>query len=218
MTSASLTLAGVDEVGRGPIAGPVVAVACTLDPGLCIKKRNGWVARQLPDLRVTDSKKLSPVARARAAAWLSQNSQFGIGVSSVCEINKFGIVAATQFAMSKAVAALQKKTTVSALSIDGKPVFHFNLPHTFVIRGDQSVLQISAASILAKVHRDTLMTTLDEVYPGYCFGKHKGYGTAEHRRAVLKLGITPEHRTLFTQTWLSDASAKRAKSKVKRQK
>lgn len=218
MTRDLLTLAGVDEVGRGPIAGPVVAAACTLKPKLFIKKRHGWIVRQRPELRVTDSKKLSPAARARAADWLQQNSQFGIGMSSVREINTLGIVAATQAAMTRAIDALQKKTVVNALCIDGKAVFRFNLPHTFVIKGDQSVLQISAASILAKVHRDTLMTALDETYPGYSFAKHKGYGTAAHRRAVLKLGATSEHRMLFTQTWLTASSAKKARSKAKPQK
>ncbi len=218
MTSAMMTVAGVDEVGRGPIAGPVVAAACVINPQQFIKKRHGWVARKQPDLRVADSKKLSPAARERAAAWLKRHSQYGIGISSVREINALGIVAATQAAMTKAVAALQKKSVVSALCIDGKPMFSFDLPHTFVVRGDQSVLQISAASILAKVHRDALMTALDTTYPGYSFAKHKGYGTLAHRRAVLKLGITPQHRTLFTQTWLSDSSAKRARSKAKPQK
>lgn len=180
---AGLLLAGVDEAGRGPLAGPVTAAAVILDP-----------ARPIAGL--DDSKKLSekkrdalePLIRERALAYC-------VAHASVAEIDEINILQATLLAMRRAVAGLA--VAAQAVVVDGNRVTDFGLPAEAVVGGDARVPAISAASILAKVARDRLMTALDAEYPGYGFARHKGYGTAEHLDALARLGATPHHRRTF---------------------
>lgn len=180
---AGLLLAGVDEAGRGPLAGPVTAAAVILDP-----------ARPIPGL--DDSKKLSekkrdalePLIRERALA-------FCVASASVEEIDGINILQATLLAMRRAVAGLQ--LAAQAVVVDGNKVTDFGVPAEAVVGGDARVPAISAASILAKVARDREMVALDEQYPGYGFAQHKGYGTAAHLAALARLGASPHHRRSF---------------------
>ena len=184
-----LLTAGVDEAGRGPLAGPVCAAAVILDP-------------ENPIEGLADSKKLSakkrealaPLIRERALAW-------GIGWASVEEIDDVNILNATYLAMERAVAALKGKSgpvSPEYILIDGnrRPPKLPCISDT-IVKGDAKVPAISAASILAKTARDHLMVELDEKHPGYGFAKHAGYGTAQHLEALERLGVSPEHRKTF---------------------
>jgi ribonuclease HII len=213
-------VAGVDEVGRGAIAGPVVAAACVLDVPLRLKKRGQkrfWHVVHAKDILIADSKVLSPKQRQKTYAWLRAHATFAVGVVSVQIINQHGILRATERAMQKAIGALQNKTTLQHLFIDGRDKFTFPVPHTSVVRGDNTHACIAAASIIAKVTRDERMEKLPRTYAAYDFAQHKGYGTAKHKAAVLHLGITALHRTVFVTSWLSGTSAKSAKTTTKRQ-
>lgn len=175
--------AGVDEAGRGPLAGPVFAAAVVLDP-----------TRRISGL--ADSKTLEPerreqlalVIRSRALAW-------GIGRAEVEEIDTINILQATLLAMQRAVAALTLVPEMILVDGDRAPAVSCRV--RTVVKGDASVPAISAASILAKVARDAEMCALEERYPGYGFAKHKGYGTDEHLQALNRLGVCPIHRRSF---------------------
>lgn len=182
---------GVDEAGRGPLAGPVVAGAVILDPRVLD-----------PALRsgLDDSKKLSAKKRDTLFALLTDPGApgvcWGMGLASVEEIDSINILRATHLAMQRAVDALQQ-TPTHAL-IDGSQMPRtFSCPIQAVIKGDGLSLSIAAASIIAKVHRDRLMLDLDALHPGYGWAKNMGYGTAEHRDAMRRLGLTPHHRRSF---------------------
>ncbi|WP_423820780.1 ribonuclease HII [Salinisphaera sp. SPP-AMP-43] len=176
-------VAGVDEVGRGPLAGPVVAAAVIMP------------ARPLPQ-GLTDSKaltaeqreRLDAKVRARAIAW-------AIAEASVAEIDQHNILGATMLAMQRAVAALALRPC--AVWVDGNRAPMLGLPVRTVVGGDGSVPAISAASVIAKVARDRQMVELDAAYPGYGLAAHKGYGTPAHRTALAELGPTPIHRHSF---------------------
>jgi len=186
-------VAGVDEAGRGPLAGPVHAAAVILSP-----------ARRIEGL--DDSKRLSPARRevlaeeirARAGAW-------GVGVASVEEIDRLNILEATKLAMLRAVAALPDSRAVrgapaapcQGLLIDGNQPLPLALPQLTVVKGDRRCPSIAAASILAKTTRDAFMLELEARFPGYGFARHKGYGTAQHLEALRCLGATPIHRRSF---------------------
>jgi ribonuclease HII len=181
--SAGMLLAGVDEAGRGPLAGPVVAAAVILDP-----------ARPVAGL--DDSKKLSEKKRDALEPLIIERAlAFAVGRASVEEIDSINILQATMLAMRRAVAALPLRP--SAVVVDGNRTTDFGLPVESVVGGDARVPAISAASILAKVSRDREMVALDEQYPGYGFAQHKGYGTATHMAALARLGVTPVHRKTF---------------------
>ncbi len=179
----ALLIAGVDEAGRGPLAGPVVAAAVILPPGGGIEGLN-------------DSKKLSASRRmllaetikARAVAW-------AIARADVEEIDRLNILQATLLAMQRAVAALEPSP--HRVQVDGNQCPRFACPATAVVRGDAKVPAISAASILAKVARDEEMILLDSRYPGYGLAKHKGYPTRDHLRAIETLGVSAVHRRSF---------------------
>ena len=176
-------IAGVDEAGRGPLAGPVVAAAVILP--------EGWVYEGL-----TDSKKMTE--RRREAAYdaiVSEAIAWSIGVASVPEIDKHNILQATMLAMKRAVAKLAIKPDV--VWVDGNRCPDFGIPSEAKIGGDGLFLCISAASVLAKVVRDRLMMALHHHFPDYGFDRHKGYGTAMHLDAIARLGPTPHHRTSF---------------------
>lgn len=176
-------VAGVDEVGRGPLAGPVVAAAVILpdDHGL---------------VGLTDSKRLTEPARRR---WydviVSQSVAYGFGIVSPEVIDEINILQATLRAMRMAVAALSQAPAL--VKIDGHSDPQLDCPTELVVRGDQTVACISAASIIAKVTRDQMMVDYEQIYPGYGFAQHKGYGTAAHYAAIAAQGVTPIHRRSF---------------------
>lgn len=177
-------IAGVDEVGRGPLAGPVLAAAVVLPPDYSL-------------LRLTDSKKLSPRARQELADILRADARVGwaLGRAEVEEIDRVNILRASQEAMRRAVLALVPPADFAL--IDGLPVHPFPLPAEAVVKGDGLSLSIAAASILAKVARDAEMLALDVQYPQYGFAAHKGYGTAQHLHALQTHGPCPHHRRSF---------------------
>ncbi len=183
MNGSSILIAGVDEVGRGPLAGPVVAAAVILDP-------------ENPIDGLTDSKKLSEKKRDYLFDIIkSQSLAWALGRAEVEEIDKINILQASFLAMQRAVSALQ--IAPSEVLVDGNKAPDFGVPAQAIVKGDLTEPAISAASILAKVARDREMIEFDRRYPGYGFAKHKGYPTVQHREALKKLGLTPIHRTSY---------------------
>ena len=175
--------AGVDEAGRGPLAGPVFAAAVILDP-----------ARPIEGLR--DSKRLSPQQRdVLYVEILSRARAIGVAFAEADEIDRLNILRASLLAMQRAVAALAEQPQV--IYVDGNQLPSFGVPAVAVIGGDDLIPAISAASIVAKVSRDRVMATLAMCYPDYGFDVHKGYATAEHLAALRRLGPTPIHRKSF---------------------
>jgi len=178
-------VAGIDEAGRGALAGPVVAAAVMLP----LDRFD--LARALYEVR--DSKQLSPASRQRCSQEIQEIAiAVGIGEASSKEVDDLGLLPATQTAMQRAVEALDPQP--SHLLVDHIRIPELELPQDPVTRGDQSVLSIAAASVVAKVWRDRLMAELGERYPGYGFERHKGYGTEKHRQALASLGPCPDHR------------------------
>jgi ribonuclease HII len=176
-------VAGVDEVGRGPLAGPVVAAAVIATPDAPFHTP------------VADSKQLTPAARQRLAAELIERVPCALGLATVAEIDAFGIAAATRLAMTRAILALPRRPT--AVLIDAVRLPHLPIEQRSIIHGDAACWAIAAASVVAKVERDRLMDELDRRYPGYGLARHKGYGTPEHLAALARLGPSPEHRRSF---------------------
>jgi ribonuclease HII len=176
-------VAGVDEAGRGPLAGPVLAAAVILPPGARIYGLN-------------DSKQLTPAKRAALAAEIKKLSQtWAIGVSTVNEINLINIHQASLLAMRRAVAGLRE--TPAHILVDGRGAVGSGIAETAVVGGDGLCACIAAASILAKVARDSLMELCHHLYPEYNFDRHKGYGTAEHLELLRRYGSCPLHRSEF---------------------
>ncbi len=183
LDSAHELTAGTDEVGRGPLAGDVVAAAVILDPGQPITGLN-------------DSKKLTPLQReACFEEILIKARAFAVARANVAEIDELNILQASLLAMSRAVSDLSIEPEF--VFVDGNHCPQWRYPSQAVIKGDSRVPAIAAASILAKVTRDREMEALDKEYPGYGFGSHKGYPTKQHLDALTKLGPTPLHRTSF---------------------
>ncbi len=178
-------IAGVDEAGRGAIAGPVVAAAVIL-PKL----------KDIPSL-LRDSKKLNPVQREKMFEWLHKNAiSVGIGIATVEEINKHNILNATFIAMHRAIEKLKPKPTL--LLIDGNRFKPFeNIEFKCIVGGDGKEPVISAASIIAKVFRDRLMMQLHKEFPIYGWESNKGYPTPSHKLAVVRHGRSPHHRRNF---------------------
>lgn len=178
-----LLIAGVDEVGRGPLAGPVFAAAVVLDPCRAIEG-------------LADSKTLSPERRTTLALLIRERAQaWAIGRAEVEEIDSLNILRASLLAMARAVAALP--FVPAEVQVDGTHTPVVGCPARAIVRGDATVPAISAASILAKVARDAEMVALAEVYPQYGFAQHKGYSTAEHLLALRVHGACPVHRLSF---------------------
>ncbi len=178
-----LLIAGVDEVGRGPLAGPVIAAAVILDD-------------THPIAGLADSKTLSEKRRDVLATQIRQYAlTFAIGRAEVEEIDQINILQASLLAMQRAV--VQLSVVPKLALIDGKHCPLLPCPTQAIIKGDQTVPAISAASILAKVTRDQEMCELDKLYPGYGFAIHKGYPTRAHQQALQRLGVSPIHRRSF---------------------
>ena len=176
-------IAGVDEAGRGPWAGPVYAAAVILDRA------------NLPE-GLNDSKKLSPKKRAFLYDQIMQSAQVGIGVANVAEIDTLNILAATFVAMERAVEALPSAPDLALIDGNRTPQ-GLAVPSQTVVKGDARSLSIAAASIIAKVARDREMEKLAEEFPHYGWHRNKGYGTKEHRVSLLQHGPTPYHRHSF---------------------
>ena len=176
--------AGCDEAGRGCLAGPVVAAAVILDP-------------TQPIAALNDSKQLSAKKRmALRAEIMSKALAYGIGIVDHTEIDQINILNASILAMHRAIQQLQKKP--GFLLIDGNRFKPYpKIPHECVIKGDGKFASIAAASILAKTHRDEYMHRIHNEHPEYGWDRNKGYGTAIHRNALLKYGMTPHHRRSF---------------------
>lgn len=180
-------LFGIDEAGRGPLAGPVVACACFIAPEQC---------QHFED--VNDSKKLTAKKREEILARMDQlGVLYAIGFASAAEIDRLNILQATFLAMRRAAQKFYSLPNAVALVDGPHAIKDFPLRQTPVIDGDAKSLNIAAASIVAKVSRDRYMATLDTLYAGYDFTSHKGYGTAKHLAAIKQLGVCPEHRRTF---------------------
>ena len=176
-------VAGVDEAGRGPLAGPVTAAAVRLNPA------------RIP-LGLNDSKQLSPSRRASLAAQLLEWADVGVGHATVAEIDQINILRASHLAMLRALAALPQRPDL--VLIDGNQLPRgLDIPARSIVKGDATCLSIAAASIIAKVMRDAIMVDLAQQHPGYGWDHNAGYPTAEHRAALTRLGPTPHHRRSF---------------------
>jgi ribonuclease HII len=176
-------IAGVDEVGRGPLAGDVVTAAVILDP-----------ARPIVGLR--DSKKLNEKRREELAVLIRERALcWSVARASVAEIDQINILQASLLAMRRAIEALDPQPEF--VLVDGNRLPKWSYASQAVIKGDDRVAAIAAASILAKVQRDSELVSLEKQYPGYGFARHKGYPTAAHLQALRELGVTPAHRRSF---------------------
>ncbi len=180
-------VAGIDEAGRGPLAGPVVA-ACVMLPEGCLIEG------------VNDSKKLSAAQREKLYDIIIEKAvSFGVGIIDEKCIDDINILNATKLAMKQAVEQLKPKPDM--LLIDAVRLEDVNIPQKPIIKGDALSISIAAASIIAKVTRDRMLDEADSVYPLYGFKKHKGYGTEEHIKAIKKYGLCPIHRISFTKNF-----------------
>jgi ribonuclease HII len=181
-------IAGVDEVGRGPLAGPVVACAVIMPPD------------QRAIAGVDDSKKLTALARTRLAEKIRERAvAFGIGAASVREIDRFNIYQATVVAMRRALTRMAQRFGVTPhhVLVDGRPFRTLEIAHTAIVDGDDCCYTIACASILAKVTRDRVMHALAPRYPNYLWDKNVGYSTAAHMHGLTAYGVTPHHRRSF---------------------
>lgn len=184
-------LAGIDEAGRGPLAGPVVAAAVVLSEGLLMQEEHGLFRN------LTDSKRLVEKERLRLFDILTSTPgvEIGIGFGEVSEIDEINILCSTHKAMSRALLNLPSLPDLAI--IDGLPVPDLPCPSSAIVGGDSKSLAIAAASVIAKVTRDQWMRDLDKLHPEYGFRRHKGYGTNAHFRALLEHGAISQHRRSF---------------------
>jgi ribonuclease HII len=181
MRKGTKLVCGIDEAGRGPWAGPVVAAAVVLDP------------KNIPD-GLNDSKKLSEARREALFTSIMATSRVGIGIAEVDRIDRDNILQATLWAMAEALGQIDG---VALALVDGNRAPQLPCPVQTIIEGDAKSLSIAAASIIAKVTRDRIMVGHDAAYPQYGFARHKGYGTALHQEALRHHGLTPLHRRSF---------------------
>ena len=181
-----VNIAGVDEVGRGPLAGPVVAAAVVLPEDFDV-------------LGIDDSKKLSEKRREELFGVILEKAvAWGIGMADHSTIDEINILQATKLAMKDAIADLSGKLEgIDYVIFDAVKINDLKLPQEAVIKGDSKILAVAAASIVAKVTRDRLMVAYAEEYPGYGFEKNKGYGTKQHYEGIARQGICPIHRKTF---------------------
>ena len=185
-------IAGVDEAGRGPWAGPVVAAAVILDP------------ENIPP-GIADSKALDADAREALFPRIMESARVGVGIADVSRIDQDNILNATMWAMTVAVKALPcgRGQKPKLVLVDGNRAPRFACRARTIVKGDARSLSIAAASIIAKVTRDRLMIALGREFPGYGFERHKGYGTPEHAHALSRLGVTAHHRRSFRPVQLA---------------
>lgn len=181
-------IAGVDEAGRGPWAGPVVAAAVILDPA------------RIP-ANIDDSKVIDEDGRAYLYNRILKVAEVGVGIADIDRIDRDNILAATLWAMSQAIAQLRSKPKL--VLIDGNRSPRLGIETRTIVKGDAKCVSIAAASIVAKVTRDRLMMNLAKEFPGYGFEKHKGYGTPEHQAAIERLGVCALHRRSFKPVQLA---------------
>lgn len=181
-------VAGVDEAGRGPWAGPVVAAAVILDPDA------------IP-AGINDSKKMDADHREAIFSRILATAQVGIGIADVARIDRDNILSATMWAMTEAVRGLG--ASPGLVLVDGNRLPRLDCPGRAIVKGDGKCLSIAAASIVAKVTRDRMMVALSAEHPGYGFERHKGYGVPEHQEALARLGVTPHHRRSFKPVQLA---------------
>ena len=188
--STSAVIVGVDEVGRGPLAGPVTAAAVFFD-------RQKITSDLLT--KIDDSKKIAQKKRATISKQIESIAIIGIGWASSGEIDQLNILEATMLAMQRAISSLRKQiiSDPDYILIDGNKVPRLDFPSKAIVRGDEKSLSIAAASIVAKSKRDAFMTSLSKLYPGYGWEKNAGYGTREHLAAIEREGITVHHRRSF---------------------
>ena len=197
MADQSGPVAGIDEAGRGPWAGPVVAAAVILDP------------HDIP-VGIADSKALKAAQREALLPAIEAAAEVGVGQASVAEIDDLNILAATMLAMRRAVAALPRPPALAL--VDGNRDPGLACPTRCIVKGDARCQAIAAASIVAKVTRDRIMAGLAAAHPGYGWERNAGYGTAQHRAALARLGVTPHHRRSFApirQQLESDSMSRR---------
>ena len=188
--STRAVIVGVDEVGRGPLAGPVTAAAVFVD-------RQKITSDLLT--KIDDSKKIPQKQRATISKQIEGIAIIGIGWASSSEIDQLNILEATMLAMQRAIFSLRKQIILDPdyILIDGNKVPRLDFPSRAIVRGDEKSLSIAAASIVAKSKRDAFMTSLSKLYPGYGWEKNAGYGTGEHLAAIEREGITVHHRRSF---------------------
>ena len=214
-------LIGVDEAGRGPLAGPVVAAAVSTSRDFFEKFKRRKILSAF-----NDSKQISAETRLELFQWLEEKQEqgelcFSWAEASVGEIDKINILQATSLAMNRAVEGLPKDLLTTdplaelplfqepgkqlpLILVDGKPVKALNYSHSAIVKGDGTSMTIAMASIVAKTIRDRMMVKLDKEYPAYGFAKHKGYGTKAHREAILEHGPSKVHRATFLRKILHD--------------
>ena len=176
-------IAGVDEVGRGPLIGPVVACCCVLPKDF---KLDG----------LTDSKKLSEKKRNEFYEYLIQNTIYGLGIIGPDKIDEVNIYEATKLAMYQAIENVRRQINVEHILIDAMPL-DLDIPTTSIIKGDLKSITISAASVIAKVTRDNMMIEIDKKYPMYGYKNHKGYPTKKHIEAIHKYGLIDGYRKSY---------------------
>ena len=188
--STRAVIVGVDEVGRGPLAGPVTAAAVFVD-------RQKITSDLLS--KIDDSKKIPQKQRATISKQIEGIAIIGIGWASSSEIDQLNILEATMLAMQRAIFSLRKQIILDPdyILIDGNKVPRLDFPSKAIVRGDEKSISIAAASIVAKSKRDAFMTSLSKLYPGYGWEKNAGYGTREHLAAIEREGITVHHRRSF---------------------
>lgn len=198
-SGAATLIAGIDEAGRGPLAGPVVAAAVALP-------------EMFTHRRLNDSKKLTPALRAAIYHELTTDADVVWAVAAVeaDEVDRINILRATHEAMRRAFAAMPHRP--DHVLIDGLPVHPFPVPHTAIVGGDAISLSIAAASVVAKVTRDRLMDEMDTLYPAYGFSRHKGYATSQHLAILTRDGPCPIHRHSFRPVAQSALSSARHRS------
>lgn len=190
-SSGHLRVAGLDEAGRGPLAGPVIAAAVHIDRTLLEAEEHGlWAG-------LNDSKQLTARSRDIFCERLQSDPRirWAVGRADVAEIDQLNILRATHLAMARAVAALAGD--IDLVLVDGLPVEGLPCASQAIVQGDAQSLLIAAASVIAKVTRDRLMVEFEAVFPGYGFARHKGYGTAAHLAALRRIGPCPLHRRSF---------------------
>ncbi len=184
-----LRLAGIDEAGRGPLAGPVVAAAVIFNPE--------YIQAELATTfgRMTDSKAMTEAGREEYFALLTESkfTTIGVGIIEAEEIDQINILKATHKAMARAASQIKPQFAL----VDGLPVKGLPCAFRSIVKGDALSIFISAASIIAKVTRDRILTELDAAFPEYGFARHKGYGTPQHLKALKRYGATPAHRKTF---------------------